>query len=170
LSFRDLPNVKRTQFFCHFSFQKYKDREKKISTWRSTRQEKGGTTWSHLLAMWWAPYPTSWTLFWISSPLRNRLDLKMTVHMTHPAISWRGGGETKNTKFRYEDCDGGPFITMMNREYLIPGLWDCESNMYQSLCCASIIIVTWVAYHDCDHICITLWWIFCYWEDLWYAN
>jgi hypothetical protein len=35
------------------------------------------------------------------------------------------------------------------------GLWDCGSNLYQTLSRASLIRVTWVAYHDCDHICIT---------------
>jgi hypothetical protein len=35
-----------------------------------------------------------------------------------------------------------------------PELWYCGSNLYQTLACASMIWVTWPAYHDCDHIYI----------------
>jgi hypothetical protein len=44
---------------------------------------------------------------------------------------------------------------------------DCESNLYQSLSCASLVRVIWVVYYDCTIFVLPLWWIFCYWDDLW---
>jgi hypothetical protein len=44
------------------------------------------------------------------------------------------------------------FSTMLKREYFIPILWDCGSNLYHSLSCSSLIRVTSAAYHDCDNI------------------
>jgi hypothetical protein len=44
------------------------------------------------------------------------------------------------------------------------------SNLYHLSLCTSLIRVTWAALYDCDHICITRWWIFYYWDNLWDAN
>jgi hypothetical protein len=88
--------------------------------------------------------------------------------------SRRGCGETQNTpngSIDYEnrredifraapDCPStsstpSPLATWWRGSSSPPGLWDCGSNLYQTLSCASFIRVTWAIYHDCDHICIT---------------
>jgi hypothetical protein len=95
LSFRDLSDVKRTQSFYHIIFQEIEDREKKRSTRRSTRQERGGTTQAPPLAMWWAPTSPSWTLLQLCSPLRNHLDLKPTIYMTPPGLFHDGAAKQR---------------------------------------------------------------------------
>jgi hypothetical protein len=32
------------------------------------------------------------------------------------------------------------------------GLWDCGSNLYQTVSCTSMIRITWAVYRYCDHI------------------
>jgi hypothetical protein len=88
--------------------------------------------------------------------------------------SWWGGRETINAQYGSADCgdrwedvvgaapgfpfdsiDTISFSTMMKREQFTLVLWDCGSNLYQTISRASLIRVTWATYHDCDHICIT---------------
>jgi hypothetical protein len=102
-SFRDLLDVKHIQSFWNLIFQANRPDEKKKSTWRATRGKIGPTMQSHFLAAWWGPSPTSWALFWISSPLQIRLDVKLTIYMTPPAISRWGNKETHNIWKGYEN-------------------------------------------------------------------
>jgi hypothetical protein len=51
LTFRDLPDVKRTQSFCNVIFWELEDGEKK----KSTRREIGPTTRAKKLAAWLGP-------------------------------------------------------------------------------------------------------------------
>jgi hypothetical protein len=83
-------------------------------------------------------------------------------------ISRQGGRETWNTPNGYVECEDRRGDTIKaalgcpsNSSTPSPsapwwrgsssplGLWDCGSNLYQTLSRASLIRVTWPAYHDC---------------------
>jgi hypothetical protein len=81
---------------CHFCKETKIFRRNK-SMGNTTRSKRAPTMWSHFMAAWWGPPPTSWVLFQIYLPLRNHLDLKPTIYMSpgYFAMGWQRNIEYK---------------------------------------------------------------------------
>jgi hypothetical protein len=55
LTFRDLPDIKRTKTFCKVIFREIQELERKKSMGDATWGKREITMWAKLLAMWWGP-------------------------------------------------------------------------------------------------------------------
>jgi hypothetical protein len=119
---------------------------------------------------------------------QNRIDLNQ-LYIPPLATSWRGCGETLNTPNGSEYCEDMrgdiarvapdspltpstpyPSGTWWKWSSSRPGLWDCRSNLYQTLSRHSLIRVTLAAYHDMTIFVLPLWWMLCLWDYLWDAK
>jgi hypothetical protein len=110
-SFRDLSDVKWTQFFRHISFSRKRRLWVGKVNVKSHEAGERGNTQAHLLAAWWAPShgPDFFASMESSWPKANY------IYMTPRFISWWGGEEMRihNTNRKTASIVGEPLLDML---------------------------------------------------------